>query len=116
MSYGYASNIARHANLDKGSMHGMKSRVSYVFMECLLPIVFQSLPEFVWNALVELCQFFKDLCCNTLRMNYVIIMKENISIILCKLERIFLSTFFDSMEHFVIHLPMKAILGDHIQY
>jgi len=44
-------------------------------------------------------------------MNHLVRMKENIPIILCKLERIFPPTFFDSMEHLVVHLPMEAILG-----
>ena len=47
MPDGYASNIARCANPDKGSMHGMKSHDCHVFMECSLPIAFQSLPDFV---------------------------------------------------------------------
>ena len=89
MPDGYVSNIARCANEDKGSMHGMKCHDCHVFMECLLPICFWSLPEFVWSALAELSRFFKDLCSNTLRMNDLVKMKENIPIILCKLERIF---------------------------
>jgi len=44
-------------------------------------------------------------------MNDLVRMKENIPIILCKLEQIFPPAFFDSMEHLVVHLPMKAILG-----
>ena len=56
---GYASNIA---NKDKGSMYGMKSHDCHVFLECLLPICFRLLPEFVWSSLADLSQFFKDLC------------------------------------------------------
>ncbi|XP_004505399.1 uncharacterized protein [Cicer arietinum] len=67
MPYGYASNLARCADVEKGTIHGMKSHDCHVFMECLLPIAFHSLPEFVWKPLTELSQFFKDLCCNTLR-------------------------------------------------
>ena len=92
-------------------MHGMKSHVCHIFMECLLVICFRSLLEFVWSSLVDLSQFFKDLCSNTLRMNDLVRMKENIPIMLYKLERIFPPAFFDSMEHLVIHLPMEAIVG-----
>jgi len=116
MPDGYASNIARCANIDKGSMHSMQSHDWHVFMECLLPIAFRSLPEFVWNAIAEISQFFRDLCCNSLRMDDLIRTKANISIIICKLERIFSPSFFDSMEHLVIHLPTKAILGGPVQY
>jgi len=44
-------------------------------------------------------------------MNDLVRMKENIPIMLYKLERIFPPAFFDSMEHLVIHLPMEAIVG-----
>jgi len=80
---------ARCANPDKGSMHGMKSHDCHVFMQCLLPIAFRSLPDFVWSALAELNLFFKDLCSNTLRTEDVVRMQENIPIIICKLERMF---------------------------
>jgi len=43
-------------------------------------------------------------------------MKENIPIILCKLERILPLGFFDSMEHLPIHLPHEALLSGLVQY
>jgi len=92
------------------NMHDMKSHDCHVFMECLLPICFWLLPKFVWSSLIDLSPLFKDLCSNTFRMNNLVKMEENIPIILCKLERIFSPAFIDSMEHLVIHLPMKAIL------
>jgi len=96
----YASNIARCENQDKGNMHDMESREYHVS----------------WSALVGLSRFFKDICSNTLRMNNLVKMEENIPIIVCKLERIFPPTFFDSMEHYVIHHPMEETLGCPIQY
>ena len=47
MPDGYVSNLSRCANIDKRSLHGMKSHDCHVFMECLLPIAFRSLLEFV---------------------------------------------------------------------
>jgi len=57
MRNGYASNIAGCVNIDKGSMHGMKSHDCHVFMKCLLPITFRSLPKFVWNAIAKIVNF-----------------------------------------------------------
>ena len=85
-------------------------------MECLLPIAFRSLPEFVWNAIAEISKFFRDFCSNTLRMNDLIRMKTNIPIIICILERIFPPGFFDSIEHLIIHLPRETIIGGPVQY
>ena len=36
--------------------------------------------------------------------------------IICKLERIFPPSFFDSMEHLAIHLPYEAQVGGPVQY
>ncbi|KAK2436720.1 hypothetical protein QL285_021692 [Trifolium repens] len=116
MPDGYASNLSRCANVTKGKMIGMKSHDCHIFMECLLPIAFRSLPEEVWKPLTKLSCFFKGLCCNTLKLEDLVKMEKNIHIIICKLERIFPPGFFDSMEHIPIHLPNEAILGGPVQY
>jgi len=43
-------------------------------------------------------------------------MKDNIVIILCKLEQIFPPAFFDIMVHVAIHLPREAELAGPVQY
>jgi len=41
MPDGYSSNLARCANIEKGSsIHGMKSHDCHVFMETLIPVAF----------------------------------------------------------------------------
>ena len=84
MPDGYSSNLARCANVDKGTMHGMKSHDCHVFMECLLPIAFSSLPPHVLNPLIEISHFFKDLCSTTLMEDDLSRMEQNIPFILCK--------------------------------
>ena len=116
MPDGYSSNLAKCADVTKGRMLGMKSHDCHVFMECLLPIAFHSLPDCVWKPLTKISQFFKELCSNTLRMEDLVKLEENIPIIICKLERIFPLGFFDSMEHLPIHLPTEARLGGPVQY
>jgi hypothetical protein len=116
MPDGYASNLSRCADVTKGKLTGMKSHECHIFMECLLPIAFRSLPTEIWKPLTELSCFFKDLCCNTLKLEDLVRMEKNIPIIICKLERIFPPGFFDSMEHIPIHLPNEAILGGPVQY
>jgi hypothetical protein len=85
-------------------------------MERLLPIAFCSLPNHVLNPLIEVSQFFKDLCASTLRMDELVKMDQNIPIILCKLEQVFPPGFFDSMEHLSVHLAYEAMLGGPVQY
>ena len=116
MPDGYSSNLARCADTEKGSIHGMKSHDCHVFMETLLPIAFSSLPMHVLNPLIEISHFFKDLCSTILMGDSIRRLEENIPLILCKLERIFPPGFFDSMEHLPIHLPYEAWLGRPVQY
>ncbi|WJX35324.1 hypothetical protein P8452_23334 [Trifolium repens] len=116
MPDGYASNLARCADVDHGRMRGMKSHDCHVFLQSLLPIAFSSLPQHALNPLIELSQFFKNLCSATLRESDLIKMEYDIPLILCKLERIFPPGFFDSMEHLVVHLAYEARLGGPVQY
>jgi len=85
-------------------------------MEQLLPISFSALPNQVWKPIAELSKFFKDLCSSVLWVNDLLLMKHNIVITLCKLERFFQLAFFNSMEYLPIHLPYEARIGGLIQY
>ena len=116
MPDGYSSNLARCADVDKGRMFGMKRHDCHVFMECLLPITFSSLPAHALNPLIEVSNFFRDFCSTTLSDCYLAKMEENIPIIICKLERLLPPAFFDSMEHLIIHLAHEARLGGPVQY
>ena len=41
-------------------------------------------------------------------------LEEDIPIVLCKLERIFPPSFFDSMEHLPIHFAYEARIAGHV--
>jgi len=116
MPDGFSSNLARCADVNKGRVLGMKSHDCHVFMECLLPIAFSSLPTHVRNPIIEVSHFFKDLCSTTLKEDELTRMEQNIPIILCKLEIIFPPTFFDSMEHLPVHLAYEVKLGRNVHY
>ena len=116
MPDGYASNLARCVDMQEGKLHGMKSHDCHIFMERLLPVAFSALPEQIWKPITELSLFFKDLCSTVLREDDLKQMEQNISVILCRLERIFPPGFFDSMEHLPIHLPYEARVGGPVHY
>ncbi|XP_052724112.1 uncharacterized protein LOC128193952 [Vigna angularis] len=116
MPDGYSSNLSRCVDVNRGKVIGMKSHDCHVFMECLLPIAFSSLPTHVLNPITEVSHFFRDLCCTTLNEVDLRKMEENIPIIICKMERIFPPSFFDCMEHLPVHLPYEARLGGPVQY
>ncbi|KAK6780272.1 hypothetical protein RDI58_022456 [Solanum bulbocastanum] len=116
MPDGYASNLGKRADIERGILHGMKSHDCHVFMEQLLPIAFCGLPENIWKSMAEISLFFKDLCSSTLRVENLVWMAKNIVVISNKLEKILPPGFFDVMEHLPIHLVHEALLGGPVQY
>nr|AAF79675.1 F9C16.30 [Arabidopsis thaliana] len=104
-------------DLENGKFSGMKSHGCHVFMERLLPFIFaELLDRNVHLALSGIGAFFRDLCSRTLQTSRVQILKENIVLIICNLEKILPPSFFDVMEHLLIHLPSEAELGGPVQY
>jgi hypothetical protein len=72
-------------------------------------------PE-IYEAVADLGNFFRELCCKTLKRDVLERLQEEIPIILCKLEQIFPPAFFTVMVHFAIHLPEEALLRGPVQY
>ena len=114
---GYASNIARCVDMRKHKLYGMKSHDCHVFMQRLIPIAFREmLPSAVWQALTELCLFFKVLTSIVLKTEAMLRLESEIPIIICKLERIFPPSFFHSMELLPTHLAYEARVAGPVQY
>ena len=86
----------------------MKNHDYHIFIECLLPVALRELADYVWRSLIELSEYFRDLCSSTLRVDDLFVTENNILIILCKLERNFPPGFFYSMEHLPVQLTYKA--------
>ena len=108
---GYVLRLGKCIDMRNTTLFGLKSHDCYVLMERLLPTTFVALPGWIWNLVIELCQFFKDICSTVLRIEHLDIMEQNISIILCKLECVFPPGWFNLMEHLPIHLVYEAKVG-----
>ena len=59
---GYCSNVGNWVDLSNTKFQNMKSHNHHVFLENLLPVAFAALPEDVLGPLIELSEFFKNLC------------------------------------------------------
>ena len=114
---GYASNMARCIDIGQMRMFGMKSHDCHVFMQRLMPIAFKEvLPKDVWEAITEISLFFKHLTTSSITVDDMTGLDRQIPITLCKLERIFPPSFFDSMEHITVHLAYEAKMCGPVQY
>jgi len=114
---GFASNIGRCVRSDDGNLMGMKTHDCHVLMQRLIPILFiEFLPKPVNEAITEVSHFFRYICSSVVKENEMKILGQSIIETLCKLEKIFPPSFFDSMEHMLIHLPYEAQVGGPVQY
>jgi hypothetical protein len=105
----YTSNIDRYVNKLLSKISGMKSHDCHIFLQCLLPIAIrEKLTPEIETTLIEMGNFFKQLCTRILKVDILKQMKIDIILILCKMEQIFSLAIFDVM----VHLPREAKLGD----
>jgi hypothetical protein len=69
------------------------------------------LDDDVWTALAELSHFYKQLYAKEIKK-----LEEEIPALICKLEKIFPSGWFNPMQDLLVHLPYEAKLGGPQQY
>ena len=114
---GYASNISRCVSSNDHKIFGLKSHDCHVLLQRILPVGIRgSLNKEVSDVLAELGHFFQRLCCKKLKRTELEKLREDICLILCKLEKIYPPGFFDVMVHLPIHLPNEALIGGPVQF
>ena len=114
---GYASNISRRVNIKGRNISGLKSHDNHIIMQQLLPLaVRKSLPTNVARSLIELCNFYRQLCSKTMTFKDYEYLQDRVALTLCHLEKIFPPAFFDVMEHLTIHLAEEAMIAGPVQF
>src|SRR4051812_332588 len=87
---GFASNLAKNVSEAERKIVGLKSHDYHVLFQRLLPAGIRPyLNKEVRETLIELCNFFKQICSKTLNVSDLERLSENIILFLCKMERIF---------------------------
>ena len=114
---GYASNLARCVSPDGCKLQGLKTHDCHILLQRMLPAGLRGIMDKeIYEAVTELGNFFRELCCKKLKLDVLHRLKAEIPVILCKLERIFPPAFFDVMVHLAVHLPEEAILRGPVHY
>ena len=100
--------MARCVDMRKHKLFGMKIHDCHVFMQRLISVAFSELlSTHAWKALTELSLFFKDLTATMIKNGDMVRLEKEIPLILCKLERIFPPSFFNSIDHLPVHLAYE---------
>ncbi|XP_040364563.1 uncharacterized protein LOC121050060 [Rosa chinensis] len=76
----------------------------------------RALPKNVVEALIELANFFRQLCSKVNKPSDLKDIQERIALTLCHLEKMFPMSFFDIMEHLPIHLAEEALIAGPVQF
>jgi len=77
---GHASNISRLVNTEECRLYGIKSHDCHVFMQTLIPLAFcDLLPKGIWDALMEINHFFRDICSSKLNVDHTQYLSHTIS-------------------------------------
>ncbi|XP_071704831.1 uncharacterized protein [Rutidosis leptorrhynchoides] len=114
---GYAANISRCIQVQPPKILGLKSHDNHILMQQLLPLAIRNiLPRDVRSVIMKLCWYYRQLCSKFLKTADLIRMEKDIVKILCDLERIFPSSFFNVMIHLSVPLASEARLGGPVHY
>ena len=113
----FSSNISRCVNIQEKKLQGLKCHDHHVLLQDIFPVAIRGLlPKEVCEPIIGLGNLFRNLYSKCLTIEDLDIMDAEIPIILCKLQIVFLSAFFDVMVHLPIHLAQEAKLGGPVQY
>ncbi|XXG73349.1 hypothetical protein AAC387_Pa07g2283 [Persea americana] len=90
VSDGYCSNIAKRVNMKERTLQGLKSHDNHILIQQLLPISIRNcLPKNVAAQLIEVSNFFRQLCSRVHRIDELNGLQERIAVTLCHLEKKF---------------------------
>ncbi|KAL9673263.1 hypothetical protein QQ045_029517 [Rhodiola kirilowii] len=114
---GYAGSLKNKISVTDKKFNGLKTHDCHVMMQRLLPVFIRSyLPYNIVEPLIALSRWFQKLCCRELQKDDVCRIRDDIAMILCKLEMIFPPAFFTIMVHLLIHLPDQVLLKGPVHY
>ena len=104
--------------LNGRKIYDLKSHDCHVLLQQLLLLAIRGvLHKNVLGAIIELCNFFKQLCSKVLSTIQLQRLENDIIVTLCKLERIFPPSLFHIMIHLLVHLVNEEnIVGPAMQY
>jgi hypothetical protein len=113
---GYAAGVTRCVNVTAGKIHGLKSHDYHIIMERLLPVMLRGYLDYdIWEGLDELSYFYRHLCTKEIREDMMEKLEKEISVFICKLEKIFPLGWFNLMQHLLVHILYEAKVGGPVQ-
>jgi len=58
--------------MEEYKLYEMKSHDCHMFMQTLIPLAYRDLlPKRIWDALMEISHFFRDICSSKLNVDHI---------------------------------------------
>jgi hypothetical protein len=113
----YAANIKRTVNLDTNKLNGLKAHDYHILMERLMPVMFHGyLKPSLWKMIDELSYIYRHICAKHISKKLMIQFEKQITVLVCKMEKVFPPGFMNVMQHLLVHLPYEALVGGPVQF
>jgi len=109
--HGYSLNIKRLVSMKDLNLIGLKSHDSHVLMQQILSMAIREIwPNKFRKTITKLCLFFNAICSKVIDSLKLDELEHEAAVILCQLEMYFPLSFFDIMEHLIVHLEREIRL------
>jgi hypothetical protein len=70
----------------------------------------------LWKIFAELSYFYKQICAKQVSKLMKQKLEKEITVLVCKIEKIFPPGWFNAMQHLLVHLPLEAKVGGPAQF
>ncbi|XP_074298242.1 uncharacterized protein LOC141629077 [Silene latifolia] len=105
VTQGYSSNIRNLVSMKDLKLVGLKSHDCHTLIQQLLPVALRGvLPNHVRGAIIRLCYFFNAIFSKVVDSDTLNTLQRDVITTMCELEMFFPPSFFDIMQHLVVHL------------
>jgi hypothetical protein len=70
----------------------------------------------LWKIFTELSYFYRQIYAKQASKAMMQKLEKEIMVLICKMEKIFPSGWFNAMEHLLVHLPWEVKVGGPVQF
>jgi hypothetical protein len=82
-----------------------------------MPVIFRDyFNTNLWKIFAELRYIYRQICAEQVSKVMMQKLDKEISVLVCKIEKIFLPGWFNAMQHLLVHLPWEAKAEKPTQY
>jgi hypothetical protein len=82
-----------------------------------MPVMFHGYFDVdLWKIFTELSYFYRQICAKQVSKSMIQKLEKEITILVCKMEKIFSHGWFNAMQHLLVHLPWEAKVGGPAQF